>query len=481
MENLNLEEIKKRAISGTVALTLRTFFLQIVSLLATFILTIYLSPATFGVFFVVSALVNFLVYFSDIGLAAALIQKKENITDTDLKTTFTLQQFLVGGLMLIAFIVSGSIARFYHLGNEEIWLFRALAFSLFLSSLKTIPSILLERELKFSRLIIPQIAETLLFNITAVVLAIKGFGIASFTWAVLIRGISGLIVMYLVSPWRPGLFFDRTSARSLLRFGLPFQLNSILALLKDDLMTLFLGRFLGLTEIGYLGWAQKWANTPLRFLMDNIIKVTFPAYSRLQNETIILCRAIEKSIFVLSLTIFPVLAIAALSATPLIELIPRYQKWQPALIPLYFLLINAALAAITTPLTNALNAIGKIKITLKLMLMWTTLTWLLIPILSRFYGVNGASFALTLVSSSSFIAFYFIKKELPNLSLFKNVKTSLLATALMLIAGYFLSRLLPISWTAIIAVNFSAILIYLGTVLFFEGKTIAADFKRISV
>ena len=61
---LDLELITRRAISGVVTFTLRTFFLQVFTLIATFILTVLLDPAAFGIFFVVSAILNLFVYFS---------------------------------------------------------------------------------------------------------------------------------------------------------------------------------------------------------------------------------------------------------------------------------------------------------------------------------------------------------------------------------------------------------------------------------
>lgn len=75
---INVQDIKRRSFAGIIALTSRTFILQIIALIATFILTVLLDPTSFGVFFIVTAVVNFLNYFSDIGLAAALIQKKKN-------------------------------------------------------------------------------------------------------------------------------------------------------------------------------------------------------------------------------------------------------------------------------------------------------------------------------------------------------------------------------------------------------------------
>ena len=76
---IDIKNIKKRSLTGIIALSGRTFFMQIVAFVATFLLTIYLEPSEYGVFFIVSAAVNFLIYFSDIGLAAALIQKKSKL------------------------------------------------------------------------------------------------------------------------------------------------------------------------------------------------------------------------------------------------------------------------------------------------------------------------------------------------------------------------------------------------------------------
>jgi len=78
---ITLETVKERAVKGVVVLTGRTFLLNAISLIATGLLTVFLSPSEFGVFWIVSAIVNFLAYFSDVGLAAALIQKKEKLSD----------------------------------------------------------------------------------------------------------------------------------------------------------------------------------------------------------------------------------------------------------------------------------------------------------------------------------------------------------------------------------------------------------------
>ena len=306
MEEIEIENVAKRSIRGIVALVYRTFTIQIIGLVANFLLTVFLSPSIFGIFFVVSAAIAFLSYFSDIGLAAALIQKKEAITDEELRTTFTIQQILVVSVVIIAFFSSGFVKSFYRLDDQGILLFQALVVSFFLSSLKTIPSIILERNLRFEKLVVPQIVENLLFYVIAVVLAAKGFGVASFTFAVLARGISGAITIYIINPWRIGFGFQKETAKRLLSFGLPFQTNSVLALIKDDLLIVYLGRVLPLAQVGYIGFAQKWAFAPLRLIMDNVIRVTFPSFSRLQHDKNVLGKAVEKSIFAACFLIFPI-------------------------------------------------------------------------------------------------------------------------------------------------------------------------------
>lgn len=406
------QEVKSRSVKGMMALLARTGFLQVVAVGATLALTIFLEPAEFGVFAIIAAAVDILVYFSDIGLAGALIQK-HSISNDDLKTTFTTQQFLSAGLVIVGFMATDIVGRTYHLSPSGIWLFRALLVSFFLSNLKTIPSILLERKLEFGKLVIPQILETVSFYTVAVVLAWRGFGVESFTWAILIRSGLGLVVIYLISPWRPILGFNAKSLKSLASFGAPFQLNSLLGLFKDRLLVVYYGAVLPATQIGYLQWGERWALFPLRLVVDNVGKVTFPAYSRLQKDKESLTKAIEKSLFFTTLVIFPILVGMVVLAPNVVQIIPKYQKWQPALVALMFFAVNGMWSSISTTLTNAFAAMGKISINLKLMVMWTMLTWVATPLLLVKFGYVGVAAASAIVATTSIVPMIIMKRILP--------------------------------------------------------------------
>lgn len=477
MQEIDIATIKQRSIKGVFSLVSRTFLIQLIGQMVTFLLTVYLSPADYGLFFLVSTVITFLAYFSDVGLAAALIQKKEALTEDDLKTTFTIQQILVIIVVIIGFLLTPLVTRTYDLDITGTYLYQALIVAFFLSSLKTIPSILLERKLQFNKLIIPEIVETLGFNIIVLVLAIKGFGAASFTFAVLTRGLSGLITMYVIAPWRPRIGISRNAARGLLAFGLPFQLNSILALAKDNLFFLYLGAVLPKPALGFIGIAQKWAYIPLRLVMDNLIRITFPSFSRLAEHGEYLGKAVEKTLFSTTLFIFPSLVGLVLLMPHFMEIFPKYQKWEPAIVSLTFFGINAILSSITTPLTNALNAIGKIKITLYLMIFWTIATWVLTPVMISLYGFNGVSIASAIISLSV-VGVVFIVKRYIKFSLLTVTLTPAVATIVMGVVIYFLGDIIIDFPTFFLTIVVGGI-VYMTTMYLLAKNMIRADIQMI--
>ncbi len=475
---IDLATVKGRAVKGVAALTGRTFFLQLISFAGFFLLTVFLGKAEIGLFFAISELVAILGYFSDVGLAAALIQKKEKPSLKDIRSTFTIQQILVLSLIVLVSVLTPWLRNFYHIEQGGVFLLWALIAGFFLASLKTIPSVLLERKLRFNLLVIVEIVESLLFYGVAVLLAWQGFGVVSYAWAVLLRGVAGVILIYFFSPWRIGFAFEKESLRHLLRFGVPYQANTFLAVIKDRLMNVFLWKIVGATGVGILGWAQKWAQMPLRFVMDSVMKVTFPAYARMQENKEELTKAIEKTLFFMALLIFPLLVGMIILGKSLVQLIPQYGKWEVALLALYFFIFNSAWAAVTTPLTNALTALGKIKIVFKLMVMWTVLTWVIYPVLALKYGYNGVALAAAIVALSSVIAIWIAKKHI-EFKFFASIVKPTLASLLMGGLVFFLAPFLTKTILGMGGLVVIGGLVYFLLVYLFVGQALIGDFKKL--
>ncbi|HJY98702.1 MAG TPA: oligosaccharide flippase family protein [Patescibacteria group bacterium] len=474
---ITLEAVKQRTVKGIVALTGRYFVLYIITIIAQGFLGAFLTAAQFGIFGIVSAIVNFLVYFSDIGLAASLIQKKEKITDGDLKTTFTIQQILVVTLLIILFFSSPYIKAFYNIDQSAVYLLYALGLSFLMSSFKTIPSVLLERNLRFEILAVANILENLFYSVLLVFLAWKGFGITSFTVAVLVRGFVGLVTIYAFQPWYPAFGVSRNSLKNLLKFGIPYQINTFIAVVKDDGLTIVLGKFLGLEALGILVWAQKWIQIPLRVVLDNVTRVTFPAFSRMQDAKEDLKRTVTRSIFFITLLVFPAVTGIVIIFPVVMEAIPKYHQWLPAVLPITLLATNVLFASITTQLTNVLNAIGKIKYTSALMVMWTILTWVFVPFLAKKFGINGAAFGYAVVGASSIIAIAVVKRFV-NFSLSDSALRPLLASIVMAVTLLVLRSMLPASIYSVGVLAATGAVVYFASILALVGATLLNDVKK---
>lgn len=435
---LDLNTISKRAVKGAFSLTFRRVALQAIGFITiNLILARVLPVSTLGVFNIAAAIIAFFSFFSDIGFSAAIIQKKGEVKEDDLKTTFTIQLGLVFAIVAVIFFGAPFFASSYGLPEGGVFLIQALSLSFLITSLKVIPSVLLERELNFNPLVGVEVLETFVFNVSLIVLVFSGFDLNSFSFAAIARSILGTGAIYIIAPWKLRLGFSRESAKALLNFGIPFQMNSLLALLKDRLVPLVIARIVGAEGIGYITWSQNLAFLPLE-VMNIIIRVSFPTLSRLQEDSRVLKDALEKSIFITTFFVYPMLCGMLALAPFLVEHVVS-SKWAPALPSFYLFSVSTFWATLSTTFTNALNAIGEIKVTLKLMIFWTVITWILTPILSIYFGFIGVALSSAIISFTSVVTIIIIKRFI-NVSIIGNIWQSLVSSALMGVIVFFLSK-----------------------------------------
>lgn len=430
LNQADLDEIKSKSVAGAASYFARTIFLNLIGIAASIVLTFYLSPEDFGIFGYVIQFIGILTFFSDIGLAASLIQMKVTPSLSDYRTTFTVQQIL----SWLIFMATLGIAKSNLVNGDAIWILLALGISFPLASFKTISAIKLERKLDFSKLVIPQIVEQLVFNGLLIFMVLNGYGVISYAYAIFARAIVGTIAMFMIKPWKIGIEINVKSLKSLINFGGKFQINDLLARVKDNLFQIILYRFMSPTNYGYMSWAKTWSMYPYNLTVNNVMAITFPTFSRLQNNKEALRKAIEKSLFFITLVIFPLIAGMSLFITPLTHVIPNFVKWQPAIISFILFSLSIGWSAISSPLTNTLNAIGKIDTTLKLMVMWTLLTWLVTPVMVYFFGFNGVALAGFLISFTSFLPVIYVKKLIP-INFMDQVWRQFGATVIMAIVG----------------------------------------------
>lgn len=475
MDKLDVTTVGRRSIQGIFALISRTFFINVISYAVSLVIFTTLTPLDFGIYIAAIAGQRLISFFTDFGFGAALVQKRDELKENDLKTAFTIQVVLTLLLFIGVVIFRESISSFFRLGEQALQLFLVLVFCIFLSSFKTIPSILLERSIRFQKLIIPQIAESLIFNLLLVLLVLQEYGISSYTWAFLISGILGIPFYYFVAPWKIGFGIDRQSLKNL-RYGVAFQAKNILATIKDDVLTIFLAKTLSFVELGYIGFGQRNAFFAYRFIVDNVTKVTFSTYARIQDDTRMLKATIEKSLFLVSTAIFPLLFGLITVAPYVIAYFPRWQqKWEPAILSLTFFSLNALISSLSGILVNVLDATGRVKITLRLMVVWTALTWILTPVGIYFFGYNGVAIASFLVTLTIGVTIYLVK-QIVDFRFLGSIYKPLFCSGIMAVFVYLLAKFYARDLLSLSIIIVLGGLFYVGCLYFFAHE-IRKDIK----
>ena len=471
---MNVKTIHHQLTRGFLSLTLRKAVLDVVNFVAIYVILASVLPfSILGTFVIASGILTFFSYFSDFGLAGAIIQKKE-ITEHDLKTTFLIQEIIASLISILVWFLAPFLALYYNFDESGMWLIRILGIGFFLTSLKVIPSVILERDLKFEKIVWTDVIEAIVFNGLLIYLSLNNHGLWAFSWAVLAQKVVGLIVLYILAPWKVRVGFSKQSAKELFNFGVPLQLNSILALLKDRLTPLITAAIIGTEKTGYLSWAQGIANRPLE-VMSIVIRVTFPAFSRLQHDKDALKAIIEKALFLTVVLLYPVL-FGILAVLPIFIEVMGKQKFQPTMHLIYIFVFASFWAIPSTTFTNVLNAIGKIKITLILMVMWTLLTWVFAWPLAIYFDYTGVAVAYLIVSFTSIIPIVLVSRML-SIDVIATVLKPFLASALMAVVVFIISLYLPKNLVVLIGLIILGMLIYSAAIFLLAKNKIFETLK----
>ena len=392
--------LNQRARSGIKLLLGRQFLLQILTFGGGVILARVLDPAAFGLYAIATFVVTTIALFGDFGLSPLLIQRKEEIAPLDLQVGFTLQQIITTAVVAILWFTAPSLATLYPKAPPEtVWLIRALAFTLYLSSWRTMSALQLERHMSYGAMARVEIVEGTLYQALAVILALAGWGVWSFIWAAVARGVVGGLLLYAASPWKVQFRFDRKVARDILRFGFPFQLQMLSNQLSNWVTPLFVGSLIGPTAVGYLTWASSNGKKPL-LLVDNVMRVAFPHFSRLQANPVEMERLMGRYLAWLLVPSGLWLGVLLTAGQPIVETIYT-AKWSAAVPALILSAAALFFDVFGWVIATGLNSVGKVHFITRIALLRSVAHLVLSIPFVYFFGYNGVPSALLIASALS--------------------------------------------------------------------------------
>ncbi len=396
----SIEHVNQQARRGISVMMVRQVALQIITFLGGIILARVLTPGLFGLFATAQFLVSIIAQFGDFGLAPSLIQRKQTLQERDLQVAFTIQQTLTFAVALVLWFSAPLMVHLYATAPPEtVWLVRALALNVFLMSWRAMGALQLERQMQFNRLAWIEVTEILLYITLSVGLALAHCGVWSLVWATLARALLGTLLVYRAAPWPLKLVYDPRLARELLRFGLPFQAGAIISSLGSALTPTLVAHRIGMQAVGYLNFASANGNKPL-VLVDNIVRVSFPHFSRLQHDPQEVNRILARYLNYLvmpALLWFTLISVGASFVVPLIYTI----KWMPAITALHCYAASVALHVIVWMLGTALTGTGRVAVNARLVTGRTICQFAMGIPMVIWLGFNGIAVTALIVEGVS--------------------------------------------------------------------------------
>ncbi|HER23662.1 MAG TPA: lipopolysaccharide biosynthesis protein [Candidatus Atribacteria bacterium] len=372
------------------------FFLRIVnqgfSLIRLIVLARILSPKDFGLMGIALLTMSVLETFTQTGFQTALIQKKEEIKSyLDSAWTFLILRGFV--LFIILYFIAPYAAVFFNTPEAKP-IIRVIGFSIFFQAFTNIGITYFKKELEFNKEFIYQFTGTL----ADFIVAISAVLILRNVWALVLGLLAGNItrcfVSYLIHPYRPRLNFALEKVKELFGFGKWIFGSSILVFLITHGDDIFVGKLLGTTALGFYQMAYRISNMPATEITHVISQITFPAYSKLQDNIPKLREAYLKVLQLTAFLSFPIAGLIFILA-PNFTKIFLGEKWLQ-MVPAMMVLALWGLIRSIGATTIIFQSVGKPEISTKLQFTRLILLVIIIYPLTIKWGILGASLAVLL-------------------------------------------------------------------------------------
>ncbi len=371
------------------------FSLKVISRGLVFIRTVILArlllPSDFGLVGIAMIAISVLLAFSGTGFAPALIQKKSRTSDY-LNTAWCVEAVRGMVLAFILFLFAPLIATFFNSPEAKL-VIQFMAISIALTGLTNIGMIYFQKELRFAKLFIYELSTQLATLIVSVGLAFILRDVWALVYGIIFGAMTKLILSYVLHPFRPNFKFDLPKAKELFSFGKWLLASGMLTFLITQGDDIFVGKLLGVTALGFYTIAYRLSNLPATEITHVISQVTFPAYSKMQDN---IARLRESYLKVLQLTAFFSFPIAGL----IVVLAPDFtriflaEKWMPMVPAMQVLALWGLLRSIYATRGPIFQGVGRPDISTKLQFAQLVLLVIFIYPLTVKWGILGTSLAV---------------------------------------------------------------------------------------
>lgn len=434
---------------------------QLVSFVVSIVLARLLEPSVYGTVELVTVFTTILQVFIDSGLGTALIQKK-NADDLDYSSVFYFNFVVCIILYLGMFIAAPYIAKFY--GNMSlIPVIRVISLTLIISGVKNIQQAYVSSNMLFKRFFFSTIGGTIVSAFVGIFMAYIGMGV----WALVAQQLSNAMIdtmiLWITVKWRPKAVFSWERLKSLLAYGWKLLVAVLLDTVYNNLRNLVIGKMYSSADLAFYNQGDKFPKIIVTNINTSIDSVLLPTMSSEQDNKARVKKMTRRAIKTSTYIMAPLMMGLAFCAKTVVELVLT-QKWLPCVPFLQIFCITYMFYPVHTANLNAIKAMGRSDIFLKLEII-KKIVGMSLLLSTMWFGVMAMAYSLLLGSVLSQIINSWPNRKLLNygyLEQLKDILPGILLAVFMGVWVYFVGYIkLPTTLLLMVQIIVGAI-IYIG-------------------
>lgn len=329
-----MASFKEKTAKGFAWTLLDTLFNYAGLFIINIVLARLLSPAEFGIIGMLAIFLNIFESLIDGGFTNALI-RAESLDNHDYNTVFVFNLTLSVTLYILFFLGAPSISSFFNEESLTIYA-RVLGLIIIINALGGVQRTILTRAIDFKYQAIISIVSTTISGIIGIVMAYKGFGVWSLIAQQLSRSAITTGMFWINSRWYPQPDFSIKSFKNLFAFGWKIMVSSLIGNIGTEINSVVIGKYYTKDMLGLYTRAKQFTDVVSIKLTSIIRRVTFPAFSSIQQDEVYLLESYRKMLRLMALLSFSALMFLGAVAEPMIQVLLG-SKWM-ACVPYLVLL-----------------------------------------------------------------------------------------------------------------------------------------------
>ncbi|MCR4719593.1 MAG: lipopolysaccharide biosynthesis protein [Firmicutes bacterium] len=374
------DNLGKKTVGGAFWLFMERICAQLVSFSVSMILARLLLPEEYGIVAIVTVFITIFNVFVTGGFSTSLVQKKD-ADDLDFSSVLYFGLFMAVIAYAVLYLAAPFLNKYYNY-DQLTTVLRVMGLQVIIASVKSVYNAILTKKMQFKKFFWATFIGTVISAVVSIIMAYNGFGVWALVAQYLLNSIMDTVILGLVIAWFPKFRVSFKRLKGLISYGWKVLVSSLIDAIYNNIRSLIIGVKYSAADLAYYNRGKHFPDLIMNNINQAISNAVFPALSQKQDKREEVKYITRMAIKLSSYMVMPLMFGLAVIAQPLVKMLLT-DKWLPCVPFLRILCFNAALMPLQSANVQAILAIGRSDINIKLNMLKKGIGLLIICISSQ--------------------------------------------------------------------------------------------------